>query len=79
MAEQKKKTGNIRVHGVIGTGAGAWKSRQIAKKARGSQTPGKSKGIKASPLQRYMCRKNRSWKHPLYAVVMASLGQRKKV
>lgn len=57
---------------------GTWKSRQISKAKKGSQTTGREKGIKATPLQKYMCRANRSYKHPNYASVMASLGTRKK-
>jgi hypothetical protein len=45
---------------------------------KGSQTPGVKKGIRPSTIQRYMCRHNRSWKHPLYEITMASLGNRKK-
>lgn len=47
------------------------------KKSRPSQTTGRSKGIKPTALQRSLCRRNRSYKHPLYAEVMASLGSRK--
>jgi hypothetical protein len=46
-----------------------WKRKQIKKK-NGSQTTGRSKGIIASSLQRYMCRANRSHKHRLYSVIM---------
>lgn len=58
---------------------GEWKSRKIEKGNKGSQTSGKSKGIITSPLQRTMCRRTRSWKHPRYAEVMNSLGGRGKV
>jgi hypothetical protein len=51
---------------------GAWKVRKLEKGRRASQDTGKSKGIVASPLQRYMCRANRSWKHAQYAFVMGS-------
>lgn len=44
---------------------------------RPSQTTGKSKGIRPSALERYMCRHNRSYKHPKYGEVMANLGSRK--
>ena len=47
-----------------------WKIHQIKKQHKGSQTTGISKGIKSTPLQRYMCRSNRSYKHPLYSVIM---------
>jgi hypothetical protein len=54
-----------------------WKSRTISKTTKGSQTPGIKKGIHPSQLERYMCRRNRSYKHADYARVMASLGLRK--
>jgi hypothetical protein len=57
---------------------GNWKLRKIKKKGRGSQTTGRTKGIVASPLQKFMCRHGRSYKHPLYGDVMESLGQRKR-
>lgn len=56
---------------------GQWKARTIKKKGKGSQTTGKQKGIVANTLQKYMCRRGRSYKHPLYGEVMASLGSRK--
>lgn len=56
------------------TAMGTWKTRIIQKRNRGSQTTGKSKGIVATTLQKYMCRRNRSYKDPLYEVVMASCG-----
>jgi hypothetical protein len=42
----------------------------------GSQTSGKSKGIRPTSIQRFMCTRNRSHKHPLYDVVMAGIGKR---
>lgn len=42
-----------------------------------SQTTGKSKDIRPTPLQKYMCKSNRSYKHPRYNEVMNSIGQRK--
>jgi hypothetical protein len=57
---------------------GQWRARKILKKGRGSQTTGRTKGIVASPLQKWMCRHGRSYKHRLYEETMASLGQRKK-
>jgi hypothetical protein len=59
-------------------GMGTWKARIIKKKNKGSQNTGKSKGIIASPLAKHMCRHNRSWKHPLYGVVMEKIGLRAK-
>lgn len=54
-------------------------ARRIKKgTSKNNQTSGKSKGIRPSPLQKWMCRHNRSYKHPNYASVMATLGQRKK-
>ena len=47
-----------------------WKAHKVKKSQKGSQTTGKSKGIVSSPLQRYMCRSNRSYKHPLYQEIM---------
>ncbi len=55
------------------TKMGMWKNRVLRKKGKGKQETGKSKGIIASPLAKYMCRHNRSWKHPLYNVVMEKL------
>lgn len=55
-----------------------WKTKLIRKKARGSQATGKSKGIVASPLAKFMCKHNRLWKHPRYAEVMAKIGLRSK-
>jgi hypothetical protein len=57
---------------------GTWKKRVIEKKNKGRQETGKSKGIVASPLVKYMCRSNRSWKHPLYEEVMDSIGKNRK-
>lgn len=56
---------------------GQWKSKKLKKLGKGSRTTGKQKGITASALQKYMCRRGRSYKHPLYGEVMASLGARK--
>lgn len=49
---------------------GTWKRRKLVKGQRASRTTGKSKGIVSSTLQRYMCRANRSWRHPLYEEIM---------
>lgn len=57
---------------------GQWKAKQIKKKGKGSQNTGKSKGLIASALQKFMCRRGRSYKHPNYGAVMATLGQRTK-
>lgn len=57
---------------------GSWRKRQIDKKNKGKQESGKSKGITADPLTKYMCRKNRSYKHPLYNEVMEKIGTNRK-
>jgi len=54
------------------------KAHHIVKPQRGNQTSGKSKGIRALALEKYMCRHNRSYKHPLYEEVMSKIGIRKK-
>jgi hypothetical protein len=51
---------------------GTWKKKKLVKGQRASHATGKSKGIVASTMQKYMCRRNRSWKHPLYAAVMGT-------
>jgi hypothetical protein len=51
-------------------GMGRWKIREIEKKARGRQESGRSKGLCPDPLVRYICRANRSWKHPQYDRIM---------
>lgn len=61
----------------IGT-MGNWKARKLVKGSRASRTSGKSKGIVPDTLARYMCRRNRSYKHAQYGAVMARLGTRKK-
>lgn len=58
---------------------GTWKARQIGKKNKASRTTGRSKGIVSSALERYMCRRNRSYKHPLYAKVLLSLTGEKRI
>lgn len=49
-----------------------WKIKAIKKAHKGSQTTGKSKGICSTSLQRYMCRSNRSYKHPQYSEIMGT-------
>jgi hypothetical protein len=49
---------------------GKWKLKKLVKGSRASRATGKSKGIVASSLQKYMCRANRSWRHPLYDEIM---------
>lgn len=47
-----------------------YKAKQMRKKARGSQTPGRQKGesCQASSLDRYMAKSSRSYKHKGYGV-----------
>lgn len=47
-------------------GMGAWKTKQIQKKNRGSQTSGASKGIRPSQMDKTICRRNRSYNLPQY-------------
>jgi hypothetical protein len=75
-AQPAVKSAKVIIPETFGT-MGTWKAKKIAKKARGSQATGKSKGISSSTLQKYMCRRNRSWKHSLYGEVMDSIGSRK--
>lgn len=56
----------MKAHSTMGT----WKLRKLKKGQRASQSTGKSKGIVATVMQKFMCRRNRSWKHPLYSIVM---------
>lgn len=56
---------------------GTWKVNIIKKKSGGRSETGKSKGIVATPLAKYMCRANRSYKHPQYDKIMAGLGIKK--
>lgn len=58
----------MKPHSTMGT----WKTYKIKKKGRASQTTGRSKGIVATAIQKYMCRRNRSWKDPLYQQVMGT-------
>lgn len=47
-----------------------WKSKQIKKKNRGSQTPGRQKNpetCQADALKKYFARSGRSYKHNLYS------------
>lgn len=53
------------------------RTARAMKSSRPSQTTGKSKGLRPSQLQRYMCRANRSYKNRDYGRIMASVGQRK--
>jgi hypothetical protein len=57
---------------LTGKTMGTWKARKLVKGARGSRTTGKQKGIVPTALRKWMCRHNRSWKHPLYGEIMGS-------
>jgi hypothetical protein len=57
---------------------GEWKARLLEKGTRASQTPGKKKGIAASGLDKTMCRRNRSYKHPAYDAIMLKLDGNKR-
>lgn len=59
-------------------GMGDWKKRVIEKKNKGKQETGRSKGITASPLERTICRRNRSWKNASYNLVMSRLTGEKR-
>jgi hypothetical protein len=56
---------------------GSWRKRKILKKGRGKSESGKSKGLVPDALAKYMCRRNRSYKHPLYDEVMSKLAIKK--
>ena len=56
-----------------------YKSNIRRKKNRGSQTTGKSKGIIARTIERYMCKHNRSWRHPYYEIVMYALTKKQRM
>lgn len=43
-----------------------------------SRTPGRAKGIRPGTLARFMCKRNRSYKHASYGAVMDKLGRRTK-
>jgi hypothetical protein len=47
---------------------GTWKKKKIAKNMRGSQTPGRAKAesCQADVMKKFMARRSRSYKHPLY-------------
>lgn len=60
------------------TKMGTWKTRVIEKKAKGRQTTGREKGIVTTPLERTICRRNRSWKNSAYSLVMPKLNGEKR-
>ena len=59
-------------------GMGNWKRKTFEKRTKASRTTGKSKGIVASPLERTICRRNRSYKMREYAAVMKRLNGEKR-
>jgi len=48
---------------------GSYRSKILKKRRKGSQTPGKTKGetCKADAMDKFMAKRSRSYKHPLYA------------
>jgi hypothetical protein len=72
------KSQTAQISGASHRNMGQWRSKKIQKAGKGSQATGRSKGIVASALQKTMCRRNRSYKNPVYGMVMASLGARKQ-
>ena len=65
----------MRKHSTMGT----WRLRKMKKGLRASRTTGKSKGIIATPLERTICRRNRSYKHPSYALIMSKMKGEKRI
>jgi hypothetical protein len=51
-----------------------WCKKRDKRKGKKSQTPGKMKSLncQATPLERYIARRNRSYKHPGYSTWCAS-------
>lgn len=51
-------------------GMGTWKNKSISKTSKASRTPGKAKGAncQSTVLERYMAKRNRSYKHPSYSL-----------
>ncbi len=52
---------------VLRTGMGTWKKRIIAKKARGKQESGRSKGLVPPAWARYCAKASRAYKTDMYA------------
>ena len=59
-------------------GMGTWKTKSIGKKTKASRTTGRQKGITSSPLERTICRRNRSWKMKEYGLTMQKLNGEKR-
>jgi hypothetical protein len=53
-----------------------YKTKQADKRRQGSQTPGhqKNENCHATAIERYFCRRNRSYKHPEYATWCGQSG-----
>ncbi len=49
------------------TKMGTWKARKLIKGTRASRTPGNKKGLVPPSWARYICRRNRSYTHPMYS------------
>lgn len=58
-----------KVEGTCRPTMGGWRRNIYKKRGKMSQTPGSTKGdnCQATGLDRLMAKRNRSWKHPLYA------------
>lgn len=59
-------------------GMGRWRAKKIYKGVRRSVTTGRQKGIFATPLERTICRRNRSWKYREYNAIMEKLNGNKR-
>lgn len=64
---------------VQSNGMSTWKARKIAKASKGRSESGRSKGIIATPLERWMCRASRSYKHPMYDMIMSKMTGEKRI
>lgn len=52
----------------LSQGMGNWKARKLQKGLRASREAGRKKGLVPPSWARYICRSNRSYKHPFYAI-----------
>ncbi len=50
------------------TKMGTWKVRKLIKGTRASRTPGNKKGLVPPSWARYICRRNKGYKHPMYSI-----------
>lgn len=69
MAKENEAKTVEKVEGCVKPVMGNWKSKRFAKKTKGSRTPGKSKNenCQSTSLDRWMAKKSRSYKDPLYS------------